>query len=106
MGLTGFYNLGGIDINDSYIRITRFQTKTSYSKIGDTNEHAKYIHIDYDFSIYKDKGTALADPSNPLKTSVRNRFSHQITEGGVDDVWILIYDDLKVKQLFRDFEND
>lgn len=106
MALIGFYNLGGIEVGDSYLRVTRFQAKTTYSKIGDTNNHAKYLHIEYDFSIYKDKVTALTEPENPIKKSFRNRFIHQIKDGDTDDIWTLVYDDLKVNQLFRDFQND
>ena len=105
MGLTGFYNLGGIDIDNGYIRVTRFQVSTSYSKIGDTTDHRKYLHIDYDYSLYKDKTVAETFPDDSIRTAVRNRFTHQITEGGVLDIWTLIYDDLKLKEKFRDFDN-
>lgn len=106
MGLEGFYNLGGLEIDNSYIHITRYQVKTSYSKIGDTTNYSKYLHIDYDYSLFKDRATSKNDPNNPIKIFVRNRFTYELVNGGIDDIWQIIYDDIGLKQLFRDFLPD
>lgn len=103
MGLEGFYNLGGLEIDNCYIHIIRFQVKTTYSKIGDSNDYAKYLIVDYDFNMFKDYATCMNDPSNPIQRFTRNRFSYQLLQGGLDDIWQIIYDDIKTKELFRDF---
>lgn len=106
MALVGYYNWGGIDVLESYVRVTRFQTRTNYVQIGESSSYAKYLHIEYDYAVYKDKVTALANPSIPLKESLRNRFSYQIVEGGMMDIWYIIYADLKQKETFSTFDND
>lgn len=106
MGLEGSYNLGGIQVSNSYIRISRIQVKMSYSEIGDTGSFAKYLHIDYDYAMFKDKSTADIDPNGYIKQFFRNRFSYQLVSGGIDDIWQITYDDIGTKQLFRDFLPD
>lgn len=106
MGLEGFYNLGGIEIDNSYIRITRYQVRTSYSRIGDTTSFAKYLNIDYDYNMYKDKANADTNHDSYIKQFLRNRVTHQLVPGATDNIWQIIYDDIGTKQLFRDFLPD
>lgn len=106
MGLQGFYNLGGIEIDSCYIHITRFQVNTKYIKMGDNGVFTKYVIIDYDYSMFKDFATAKNDPTLPIKEFIRNRFSFQVVDESIDDIWQLIYDDIKRKEYFTEFIED
>ena len=106
MGLQGFYNLGGIELDNCYIHISRFQVNTKYVKMGDSTTHTKYIIIDYDYSMFKNFATAKNDTNNPIKQFIRNRFSFQVVDNSIEDVWQLIYDDIKRKQYFTEFIED
>ena len=106
MGLQGFYNLGGIELEDCYIHISRFQVNTQYVKVGDSTDHTKYLIIDYDYSMFKNKAMALNDPINPIKEFVRNRFSFQVVDDNIEDLWSIVYNDITTKQFFREFIQD
>jgi hypothetical protein len=106
MGLIGYHDLHGIDLPESYIHVTRIQVSTKYEQIPDTSSFHKYLNIDYDFGIFKDKTTALADSNNPIKTFIRNRFQVQVMENTNLDVWYMVYGDIKNKKLYREFDND
>lgn len=105
MGLYGFYNLSGIEIENSYIHITRFQVATQYISLGE-HTYSKYMVMDYDFALFKDKATSVAEPNSPIKKFQRNRITYQLIDGGSDDVWQIIYDDIRKNISFRDFIED
>jgi len=106
MAIEGVYNLGGLEMDNCYVHVTRYQVRTNYTKIGDTSDYAKYLIVDYDYAIFKDKATALNNPTTPIKLFPRNRFNYQLLDGGLSNIWQIIYDDLGTKQIFRDFLPD
>lgn len=103
MAIQGEQILHGIELDNSYVHITRVGCNKVYQEIGNT--WAKFLSIDYDFGIFKNEEEYVKSPNNPLKRAYRIRFQQQIVEGVTSDVWILAYSNLKTQNIFRDFDD-
>jgi len=104
MAIVGNQTLHGIQLENSYVHITRVNCIKQYSQVG--NDWIKLYTIDYDFGVFPSKTQYELEPNNPLKMYFRARFQEQIVEDSISDIWELSYNNLKNQLSFKDFEND
>ena len=103
MAIQGEHSLNGIQLENSYVHITRIGCTKQYSEINDT--WAKYYVIDYDFGVFKNQEQFQLEPNEPIKKYFRVRFQTQILDDTSTDIWELAYSNLKNQLVFRDFTN-
>jgi len=103
MAIQGEQTLSGIELENSYVHITRVQCAKFYQEVDDNWD--KLYTIDYDFGVFKSKDQFQVEPNNPIKKYFRIRFQVKIYETSITDVWELAYENLKNQLTFREFTN-
>lgn len=103
MAINGSHSLNGIQLDDSYVHITRVQCSKQYTEQDDN--WVKFYTIDYDFGVFKDKVQFEIEPNNPIRRYFRVRFQTQIIDDSITDIWELAYTNLKNQLIFREFTN-
>lgn len=103
MAIQGQQTLSGIQLDDSYVHISRVQCVKFYQEVDDKWD--KLYTIDYDFGVFKSKDQFQIEPNNPLKKYFRIRFQVKVFDDSITDIWELAYSNLKNQLTFRDFTN-
>lgn len=76
MAITGSLNWHGIYVDMAYINITKVNSNVKWGQDNDGN-NIKILAIEYDYNIYASEGDYMNNPTEPIQTKYRVRFSEQ-----------------------------